>query len=177
MAPFYLIWKQNGIILTGKDNSGNYINNASVFDINYPGNISEPQVLTVSSSAQTEQTFNTLKNVGIYLTGDPVSLEIVQQLWPTLGNGFVPVRTDLNGGFQISFDGGRNYTTFDPSTGVEGSPDTYIPLPGLAVGINGEDGTLGAFDTATFIVRILIPPGAVEYQQLKIALALDFNIL
>jgi hypothetical protein len=177
MASFYLIWQQNGVTLTGKDSSGNYINNALVFNINYPGNLTEAQNISVSSSAQTENTFNTLTNVGIYLTGDPVSLEIVQQLWPTLGNGYYPVRADLNGGFQISFDGGSNYTTFDPSTGVEGQPNTYITLPALAVGINGETGTLGAFDVANFIIRLIIPPGAVEYQQLNIALALDFDII
>jgi hypothetical protein len=177
MASLYLIWQENGTVLTGQDSSGNWINNNETFAINYPGNMTEAHILNVYSSAQINKTYNTLINVKLYLTGDAESLQIVQEFWPILGNGYVPFRTNLNGGFEISFDGGSNYTRFSTSVGYQQDPSTWITLPAISVGINGQDGVLGAFDIATLIVRFVIPPGSVEFQKLNIGLALDFDVI
>lgn len=176
MASLYLIWQKNGVTLTGQSNSV-LVNNNLVFNINYPNHVTEANTLTVMSSAQVNKTYNNLTNVKMYLTGDPLSLQIIQELWPTLGNGFNPPRVNLNGGFEISFDGGRNYTRFDMNTGYKKESATWITLPGLSMGSGGQDGILGAFNIATLIVRFTIPPGAVEYQKLSIGLALDFDII
>ena len=176
MPLLYLIWNNNGTILTS-DEGGVSLNNTLSFNINYPGSTTEVQTLSVTSSASIEQTFNTLINVKVYLTGDSTSLEIVQDIWPTLGNGYYPQRPELNGGFEISFDGGSTFIRFDSITGKQDLPATWITLLGSAVGINGEDGVLGAFDTATLLVRFTIPPGSVEYQKLNIGLALDFDVI
>ena len=86
-----------------------------------------------------------------YLTGDADDLTLVQKTWPNLGFAYNPPRPELNGGFQISFDG-INWTTFsikDPTltgsvgAGDQNDPTTWILLPASSIGVNGQDGTLG----------------------------------
>jgi len=163
-TPFEIIWT---------DVSNNVLG-VSWFPIGYPATISMPQQLQAHTNAATLQTFETLENVKFFLTGDPDSVDIVQNIWPTLGGSSRP---DLNGGYDISFDYGRTYIRFDSTHGVEGSPATWISLPAEAVGAQGADGTLGAFDTAHFIVRVVIPPGADQYGELNISLGIDFDII
>ena len=175
MASLYLIWQENGVTLTGENTA--WLNNNLTFDINYPGKVTEGHVITVMSSAQVNKTYNNLVNVKVYLSGDPLSVKIIQELWPTLGNGYNPQRTNLNGGLEISFDGGRNYTRFDVNNGYALQPSTWLVLPGVSMGTGGQDGVLGAFNIATFILRFTIPPGAVEFQKLNVSIALDFDVI
>lgn len=162
--PFQLVWR---------DLSNNALTQAA-FPIGFSNTTSIAQQVQVSSNAITLQTFETLANVSLYLTGNANDINTVQNIWPTLG----PTnRPDLNGGFDISFNLGRTYTRFDQNHGLESNPATWIPLPIDAVGSQGSASTLGAFDTAHFLIRVVIPPGATQFGQLDIRLALDFDII
>lgn len=163
-TPFKLIWS---------DISNNILS-AGFFPVAFPGIVNQPQQLQVQSNASALQTFNTLVNVKFFVTGNPDDVNVVQNIWPTLGGTTKP---ELNGGLDISFDFGRTYIRFDPKNGVESKPKTWIPLPAEAIGTSGADQTIGAFDTAHLIVRYIIPPGANQYKKFNIQLALDFDIL
>lgn len=163
-APFQLVWS---------DVSNNVLNGAS-FPIGFPGTTSVPQQLQVKSNAAALQTFETLTNVKLFLTGDADDINIVQNIWPTLGGN---TRPELNGGVEISFDFGRTYTRFDATHGAEADISTWIQLPVEAVGSAGAAQTLGAFDVAHLILRYVIPPGATQFEKLNISLALDFDII
>jgi hypothetical protein len=163
-TPFKLIWS---------DISNNVLS-AGFFPVAFPGIVNQPQQLQVKSNAAELQTYNTLIHVKLFITGDPGDVNIVQNIWPTLGG---PTKPELNGGVDISFDFGRTYIRFDPNHGVESKPNTWIPLPVEAVGTTGADQTIGAFDVAHLIIRYIIPPVANQYKKLNIQLALDFDIL
>ncbi len=163
-VPFQLVWS---------DVSNNILTQ-QWFPIGFPATTSQPQQLQVRSNAAALSTFETLTGVTFFLTGDPIDVDTVQNIWPTLGGLTKP---ELNGGLDISFDFGRTYIRFDSTHGVEGIPNTWIPMPIEAVGSQGAAETLGAFDTAHLIVRYVIPPGAIQYKQLDIRLALDFDII
>jgi hypothetical protein len=103
--------------------------------------------------------------VKFYLTGDPNDIATVQGSWPNLGFSYNPQRPQLNGGFQISFDG-IDWTTFsikNPAltgsvgAGDQNDPSTWILLPASAIGSDGQDGTLGPYDQATFYIRFVVP--------------------
>lgn len=162
--PFQLVWTD----------VSNNVMTQSWFPIGFPGTSSKPQQLQLRSNAAALQTFETLIGVKFFLTGDIDDLNIVQNIWPTLGGASRP---ELNGGVEISFDFGRTFTRFDAITGVEGDSSTWVSLPVEAVGSAGATETLGAFDTAHLIVRYVIPPGADQYQVFDIRLALDFDII
>jgi hypothetical protein len=115
-----------------------------------------------------------LKSVKIFLTGDPSDINMVQNVWPTLGGANRP---ELNGGYDISFDFGRTYTRFDSTHGLESDSTTWIVLPSESIGLQGQDGVLTAFDTAHMLVRVVVPPGDIEYKSFDIRLAMDFDIL
>lgn len=163
-VPFQLVWS---------DVSNNILT-AQWFPIGFPATVSVPEQLQVRSNATALQTFETLTGVKFFLTGDPTDVDTVQNIWPSLGGSNKP---ELNGGLDISFDFGRTYTRFDSTHGVENSPSTWIALPVEAVGTQGTEQTLGAFDTAHLILRYTIPPGAVQFKLLDIRLALDFDII
>ncbi|HVI40920.1 MAG TPA: hypothetical protein VM577_09690, partial [Anaerovoracaceae bacterium] len=156
-----------------KDVSNNVLEQAW-FPIGFPNTTSKPQQLQVSSNAASLQTFETLTDVKLFLTGNTDDLQVVQSVWPNLGG---PTRPELNGGYEISFDFGRTFIRFDTSHGLESDPLTWIPLPVEAVGVQGRAGTLGAFDAAHLIVRVIVPPGAVDYRKLDVKLAMDFDII
>lgn len=164
MPPFSIIWT---------DVSGNVLPSAS-FPIAFPGTHSPPQQLQVSSNATALQTFETLIGVRFFLTGDANDVNIVQNLWPSMGG---PSQPHLNGGYDVSFDFGSSYVRFDSTNGVEANPTSWIPLPVEAVGAQGIAQTLGAFDVAHLIIRVIIPPGAIQYKKLDIRLGIDFDII
>lgn len=163
-APFQLVWS---------DVSNNILT-SQWFPIAFPATTSQPRQLQVRSNAAALQTFETLTGVKFYLTGDPTDVNTVQNIWPSLGGVDKP---ELNGGIEISFDFGRTYIRLDLTHGLESDPSTWIDLPVEAVGTQGAAKTLGAFDTAHLIVRYIVPPGAIQFKQLDIRLALDFDII
>jgi hypothetical protein len=162
--PFQIVWS---------DVSNNILT-AEAFPINFPGQSTTPAQLQVRSNAVTLQTYETLVGVKFFLTGDPDDINIVQNIWTTIGGS---TRPELNGGVDISFDFGQTYIRFDITHGLESAPSTWIPLPAEAVGAQGADQTLGAFDTAHIIIRYVIPPGATQYEKFDIRLGIDFDIL
>jgi len=154
-------------MLRGYENGAD-VDGGLTFPVAFPGTISKPQTVTLASSALANGTFDILQNVKFYLTGDPGDITTVQGSWPNLGFSYNPQRPQLNGGFQISFDG-INWTTFsikNPAlagsvgAGDRNDPSTWILLPGSAIGSDGQDGTLGPYDQATFYIRFIVPPTA-----------------
>lgn len=170
---FYLNWQKGDTVLRGFD-AGQFLDGKLVYPIGFPAITTDAQAITLRSSARDTHTFENLTNLKLYLTGSDVS--VVQESWPYLGDAFTPARPELNGGFQISFDGGRNYITFDKQHGYEQDPSTWIQVPGIAIGLNGADGVLGAFDDAHFLVRYKIPSLAATFKVLDLQLIPDFDI-
>ena len=97
-------------MLRGYENGAD-VDGGLTFPVAFPGTISKPQTVTLASSALANGIFDILQNVKFYLTGDPNDIATVQGSWPNLGFSYNPQRPQLNGGFQISFDG-IDWTTF-----------------------------------------------------------------
>jgi hypothetical protein len=171
--PFYLIWQQNGQLLRGYQN-GEWVEGQLTFPIAFPGVTTDPQIITLQTSAAANQTYETLVDVGFYLVGSDVAM--VQGQWPYLGDTYTPPQAQLNGGFEISFDGGNTWTLFTNTAGVANQPSTWIPLVATAIGSNGVNGQLGAFDVATLNVRYVIPPQVNLTKVLDVQLAAGFDI-
>jgi hypothetical protein len=174
VAPSYLVWFHNGVMVRGYQN-GSWVDGDLVFPIAFPGAPSETEVVTLQSSASSEGSLETFRNVKLYLTGDPADVAVVQTVWPYLGDAYSPARPEMNGGLEISFDG-SNYTRFSKQVGYEGDPSTWITLPALSIGQNGQDGVLGAYDTAQFYIRYTIPAVTNVYNTFKLQLAADVDI-
>jgi hypothetical protein len=163
-TPFQLVWS---------DVSNNILTQSG-FPIGFPGTSSQPLQLQLATNAVALGTFEILTNVAFYLTGDSEDVNIVQSIWTTLGDINHPER---NGGLDISFDFGSTYIRFDQEHGMESDPTTWIILPAESVGAQGSDGILGAFDTAHFLVRMIIPSGATQFEKLNLKLSLGFDII
>ena len=163
-TPFKLVWT---------DVSNNVLS-VDWFAVAFPASTSVPLQVQLQSNAVALQTYETLKGVQFFLTGDSSDVNIVQNIWPYLGGVSKP---ELNGGYEISFDFGRTYTRFTSGVGVEATRSTWLTLPSEAVGSQGAEGTLGPFDTAHLIVRVVIPPGAIQYKKLDVRLGVDFDII
>lgn len=163
-TPFQLIWSDvsNNVLTT------------DWFPVAFPGTTSVPLQLQVKSNASALQTYEVLEGVKFFLTGDADDVDIVQNVWPGLGG---PNKPELSGGYEVSFDFGRTYIRFDSLHGLESSPSTWITLPSEAVGAGGLDGTLGPFDTAHLIVRVVVPPGADQFRAMHLRLGMDFDII
>jgi hypothetical protein len=174
MAPFYLIWQRDDLLLRGFDGQA-WVDGKAVFPITFPGRKTAVLPVTLRSSARDSHTFETLSDVRFYLTGTDVPL--VQGTWPYYGNAFTPARPELNGGFEVSFDGGRLWTRFSRDVGYEADPATWVSLPALAVGLNGIAGQLGPFDQAHLLVRYVVPPQAIDFKVLDLQLAVDCDIV
>lgn len=172
--PFSLVWKRGDQVLRGPDGLTR-VEGRAEFPITFPGRVAEAVPLLLGSSARDSHTFETLTNVRFYLTGTDVPT--VQGLWPSVGDAFTPARPELNGGFELSFDQGRSWTRFSPTVGNEAVPATWVPLPAIAVGLNGIDGQLGPFDQAHLLVRYAVPSLIVDFKVFDIQLAVDCDIV
>lgn len=169
--PFQIIWSDE----SRNEIRGPNIPNGLVWlPIAFPGTTSETQFLQFRSNAQELQTYELLSDVKFFLTGNKDDVNIVQNVWTSYGNASKP---ELNGGFEISFDFGRTFIRFDSGVGVETDPNTWILLPATAVGSQGVDGILGAFDIARLLTRYVVPPGATQFQTLDLRLGIDFDII
>lgn len=162
--PFIIVWL---------DGSGNPLP-AAVFPIGFPGTTTPAQLVQMRTNAVHLQTYETLEGIAFFLVGDATDINIVQNIWPTLGSAS---QSGLNGGYEMSFDNGRTYIRFDATHGVQSDSTTWIQLPKEAIGSQGIDGVLGAFDTAHLIVRAVVPPGATQYQSFNIQLGLGFDVI
>lgn len=163
-APFQLLWTDefNNPIAQG------------IVPISFPATSTPALQLQVATNAAALGTFEKLTNVSFFITGTASDVNTVQNIWTTLGG---TTNSQVNGGLDISFDFGQTFTRFDATHGVEAKPATWIPLPVEAVGAQGAAGTIGAFDIAHFIVRYVIPPGAIQFGKLDIRLSLGFDII
>lgn len=166
MAPgFFLIWSRNFSVLVGK-NGNEFLQKPAIHGISFPGNSTNPISINVKSSASQNHTFETLKNVQLYITGPASQIKTIQLDWPALG-----------GGLQISFDEGKTYNTFTTTYGYYADSSTWVTLPAIAVGLNGIAGTLGPFDSASMLLRYVIPEGATQLSVFELALTADFDVI
>jgi hypothetical protein len=140
--------------------------------VSFPGTITPPQAVQLRSSAIDTQTFESLSRVQFYLRG-PDAAE-VQRAWPYAGD---PTRqSELDGGFEISFDGGNRWIRFNLQTGLQSDPSTWITLPAFAVGEQGQDGLLSPYDIAHLSLRYVIPPSGSINKVYDVVLAASFDI-
>ena len=183
---FHLNWSQNGNVVRGFDTA--WHNGLLHVPLGFPGQITQPQEILLTTSAQSDQTYESLKQVSFYLTGNPDDIAEVQTVWPYAG-GLAPdnthLRPDLDGGLELSFDSGRTWTRFaylasnadGGNLGWESDPSTWLELPAESVGLGGADGVLEPFDTATLLLRLVVPPSAVNYHVYRIALGVGCDII
>lgn len=160
----FLVWTQGSGVLIGRVNLV-FQENEAIAGISFPNNETIPINVRMASSAHDLQTFDTFRNVKLYLTGDPDQINTVQTVWPSQG-----------GGLFISYDGGRSYTVFSPTYGLESDPSTWVLLPAKSIGLGGQDGILGPFDSANFVLKYVIPEQATQFQIYDIALTADFDV-
>lgn len=174
----YLIWSQNGSVLKNDTQA-----KSLAFPVSYPSATSDALTVTLSSSAITDNNFATLSNVRLFLQGEADQLNTLLNVWPTYGSSMTPPRPELDGGIEISFDGGQTFTRLglDPETGLRfGDPadaSTWILLPQAAVTPGSADGVLGAIDTATITVRYRIPSLADQFQIFNVRLEAAFDVV
>jgi hypothetical protein len=157
MTDFYFIWRRDGAL------ASNYR-----FPISFSGEITDAVSFTLSTSAQSLQTYETVQNVKFYLTGDPNDVNLVQELWPNL---------NPSGGLDVSFDGGNSWTRFSQSVGLASDPVSWLLLPQAAVGIGGLAGRLSPTETASLQVRLTIPAGNPTTKILNLELAVDCDVV
>ena len=175
-SSFYLIWQKGDKIIRGNDGT-DWVDGSLTFPIAFPGKDSDTIPVTLHTSARDTQTFETLIGVKLYLTGSQADISLVQQQWPYMGNAYSPIRPELNGGFEISFNGGRSFQRFSKEVGNEAEPASWVPLAAEAVGANGIDGQLGPFDVAYLLVRYRLPPQISSFRVFNVQLAADFDIV
>ena len=169
---YYINWIQNGNVVVGKTGL-TWIKEDLVYPINYPGGITPPQSVSLQSSSLANNQNYVLQNIYLYLTGEDANT--VQTVWPYLGNTSIPVRPELSGGFEISFDG-ISWTRFNSSIGVQNNRETWLLLSSESTG-NGVDGQLGPLDVANIMLRYVIPPGITLYKVLDVSLGINFEVV
>lgn len=165
-SQFYLIWKESGTLVRDNSTLG-----TSRFGISFPGTSSKAKMVTLCSSSIPIGEFRTLKNVKLYIDG--IDAKTIQTIWPIFGGS---KRPDLSGGLDISFDGGNTYTRFSSSVGLKSDPSTWLDIPAQAMGMQGVDGQIGPFDTATIYLKLVIPP-SINTQVYQVNLEVDFDII
>ena len=139
------------------------------FDVTYSGRTSDSLELSFSSPAILLGTTEVLSSVKLYLDGPDVD---VLNSWT-----YISSKVNLNGGVEISFDDGRVWTRFSPTVGNKAMPSTWVTLPGEAIGSLGVDGTLNPFDTATILLRLVVPPGFTDYRILAFYIGVDYDVI
>jgi hypothetical protein len=172
--PFYLIWQEGSTVLEGYSN-GDWIDGQLTFPIVFPGVTTPAQALSLSSSASTNLTFETLINVAFYLTGSDAP--VVQDEWPYLTDAYGNATPAVTGGVEISFDNGLTWNRFSNTVGLASTPSTWLALPQEAVGSVGTAGQIGAFDTAHMLVRYVIPPSVTLTKILDVQLQVDCDVV
>lgn len=160
----YLVWTQGTALLTGEFNKV-FQENELIQGISFPNSSTTPITVGMASSARDRFTYDTLRNVKLYLTGDPNQIAIVQGIWPTQG-----------GGLFISYDGGKTYVPFTTAYGYELDPTTWVTLPAVSIGLSGLAGVLGPFEAAHFVLKYVLPEQATQYQVYDISLTADFDV-
>jgi hypothetical protein len=172
--PFYLIWQQGSTVVEGFDGT-NFIDGQMGFPISFPGTTTDAQAVSLRSSAQINQTFETLVNVAFYLNGSDAAM--VQGQWPYIEDAYGNPSAEVTGGFEVSFDNGGSWTRFSNTVGLKSTPSTWLEMPQSAVGSVGLAGQIGAFDTARMLVRFVIPPSVNLSRILDIQLAVDCDVI
>lgn len=119
MEPLKLIWTVNGTELS----SGVFY-----FPISFPNQISEPVHFSISSNAHSRGTYDTFRNIYVFLSGTEEMLEELGVAWPA-----------EDCGLQLSLDRGLSWVPLDAYRGV-GIPD------------------IGPFDRVDLSLRIKVPP-------------------
>lgn len=158
--PYKLIWTSNGVPATAE----------IYFSVSFPATTSTFITLNMSSPASTNNTTETLENVSFFLDGPDATL---LQSWTTISG----TQTNLNGGVQVSFDSGNTWITFNSLNGLKSDSSTWIELPGLAVSTIAQNGVLAPYDSATILLRLVIPPSFSDYRVLTFLLGVDFDII
>lgn len=169
-----MVWEQSdGTVLHGLD-AGAFVDGGLSFPIGFAGRVTAPQAVTLRSSARDTATYETVSGVRFYLSGSDLSL--VQETWPYYGDAFTPARPELNGGFELSFDGGTIWNRFSREVGYKTAITTGLWLPAIAIGATGLDATLGPFDLAHMLLRFQIPAQDTVFKKLDIQLNVDCDI-
>lgn len=148
------------------------VSNRLYLPVTTPASSPKPVNLSFYVQSDPGQTDN-LANVRFYLDGDPGTLEAVQTTWPAIST----TQTALNGGLDISFDGGRTYTRFSTTYGYKQDPATWPLLPASATSFSSQDGVLDAFDAANLTLRLVVPPSATEFGTLDLSLGTLFDVV
>jgi len=172
--PLNLIWKFNGNTIRDGSTDGSLIH-----PINFPGVTGDTQEVSLQTTAQADQTFASLTGLQLYLQGDPGQLDILLNVWPA----YNLARPDLNGGLEISFDGGASFHRFgfcplcQERHGDPEDPSTWLTVPAVAISPSDGDGVLGAFATVRMLLRYRIPPQADQFQIFKVRLEATFDVI
>ena len=172
-----LIWQQNTTIL-----KSGAVCKPLVLPVTFPATTGTTQKLVLSTSAVADGTFASLVNLKLYLQGDPDQLNTLLNVWPNYGSGTTPQQPELNGGIEISFDGGYSFQRLGALPGGENfgladDPTTWITVPASCIVPGTTDGVLGPFDLATLSVRYIVPPLADQFQIFNVRLEAAFDVV
>jgi hypothetical protein len=172
-----LIWQQNTTIL-----KSGAVSNPLVLPVTFPAMTGPTQKLALSTSAVADGTFASLVNLQLYLQGDPDQLNTLLNVWPNYGSGTTPQQPELNGGIEISFDGGYSFTRLGAlpdgtNLGFADDPTTWITVPASCIVPGTVDGVLGPFDLAMLSIRYIVPPLADQFQIFNVRLEAAFDVV
>ncbi len=171
--PLNLIWTLNGNSISSLP-----------FPIAFPGVMGAAQELTLRTSAAEDLTYLNLTGVQFFLDGDADELNTLLYEWPYYGSqpGAIP-QPSLNGGIEVSFDNGVTFQRFCrsrfvlPGLGDPADPTTWLTLPSAAIFPSDADGNLGAFATASMLLRYNVPAQANQYQIFDVRLEAAFDVV
>ena len=151
VPPFYIIWDgPAGELHSFNVMTGAWQDNPLTYGVCFPGDTTVSQNVTLTGSGLRRRSYETLVNTSLFLAGDTATLAAIQ------------------GWAQVSFDEGA---TFQPLTTLP------LLIPGIAMGRNGVDGQIGPFDTAGFLVNVVIPKSYSQYRTLNFRIAVDCDVI
>lgn len=139
------------------------------FDVTFPNRTSDVLTLSLASPASSTSTQEILTNVSIYLDGPDADLLLS---WTHLS-----VKDNFNGGLEISQNGGRDWVRFNLTAGNKQDSTTWIILSATSIGALGQDGVLNPYDTATILLRVVVPPSFSDYRILAFNIGVDFDVI
>jgi hypothetical protein len=158
--PYQVIWTLNGVVVPTQ----------AYMSVGFPSLVSGPVTLTVASPAGINNTKEILTNIQFFLDGPDADL---LQSWTTINS----IKTTLNGGVEISFDGGLTWSRFNATTGLKSNKATWVQLPGAAISEIATDGTLTPNDSGTILLRLVIPPSFSDYRVISFLIGTDFDVV